>query len=109
MDLPEERGRPMQVVESNDIFEENDRRVLQTLTRVMRWLWFSFSLIYVGNIVHLFQIDYFELNVVTAIAFVILWLPTFVDRLQAPLVVRRYFCVLGMGQACISRIGNVRV
>ena len=97
MDLPEERGRPMQVVESNDIFEENDRRVLQTLTRVMRWLWFSFSLIYVGNIVHLFQIDYFELNVVTAIAFVILWLPTFVDRLQAPLVVRRYFCVLGMG------------
>lgn len=87
----------MAVLESNDIFEENDRRVLQTLTRVMRWLWFSFSLIYVGNVVHLFQIDYSELNIVTAIAFVILWLPTFVDRLQAPLVVRRYFCVLGMG------------
>ncbi|MBR5412944.1 MAG: response regulator [Fibrobacter sp.] len=87
----------MPVVESNDIFEENDRRVLQTLTRVMRWLWFSFSLIYIGNVVHLFQIDYYELNVVTAIAFFILWLPTFVDHLQAPLVVRRYFCVLGMG------------
>lgn len=87
----------MAVLESSDIFEENDRRVLQTLTRVMRWLWFSFSLIYVGNVVHLFQIDYSELNIVTAIAFVILWLPTFVDRLQAPLVVRRYFCVLGMG------------
>ena len=87
----------MPVVESNDIFEENDRRVLQTLTRVMRWLWFSFSLIYIGNVVHLFQIEYYELNVVTAIAFFILWLPTFVDHLQAPLVVRRYFCVLGMG------------
>ena len=85
------------MLESNDIFEENDRLVLQTLTRVMRWLWFSFSLIYIGNAVHLFQIDYYELNVVTAIAFVILWLPTFVDRLQAPLIVRRYFCVLGMG------------
>ena len=87
----------MPMLESNDIFEENDRLVLQTLTRVMRWLWFSFSLIYIGNVVHLFQIDYYELNVVTAIAFVILWLPTFVDRLQAPLIVRRYFCVLGMG------------
>lgn len=80
----------------NDIFEENDRRVLKKLTRVMRWLWAMFPLIYLGNIVHLFKIDYFELNVLTGIAFVILWLPTFTERMNAPLTLRRYFCVLGM-------------
>ena len=84
-------------MDSNDIFDENDRRVLQTLTRVMRWLWAMFPLIYLGNVVHLFKIDYFELNVLTAIAFVILWLPTFIERMGASLMVRRYFCVLGMG------------
>ncbi len=84
-------------MDSNDIFDENDRRVLQTLTRVMRWLWAMFPLIYLGNVIHLFKIDYFELNVLTAIAFVILWLPTFIERMGASLMVRRYFCVLGMG------------
>ena len=87
----------MSTLESNDIFEENDRRVLRTLTRVMRWLWAMFPLIYLGNIVHLFKIDYTELNFLTAIAFVILWLPTFIERMGASLMVRRYFCVLGMG------------
>ena len=77
----------------NDIFEENDRRVLKKLTRVMRWLWAMFPLIYLGNIVHLFKINYFELNVLTGIAFVILWLPTFTERMNAPLTLRRYFCV----------------
>ena len=80
----------------NDIFEENDRRVLKKLTRVMRWLWAMFPLIYLGNIVHLFKIDYYELSVLTGIAFVILWLPTFTERMNAPLTLRRYFCVLGM-------------
>ena len=84
-------------MDSNDIFDENDRRVLQTLTRVMRWLWAMFPLIYLGNIIHLFKIDYCELNILTAIAFVILWLPTFIERMGASLMVRRYFCVLGMG------------
>lgn len=84
-------------MDSNDIFDENDRRVLQTLTRVMRWLWAMFPLIYLGNVIHLFKIDYWELNVLTAIAFVILWLPTFIERMGASLMVRRYFCVLGMG------------
>ena len=84
-------------VDPNDIFDENDRRVLQTLTRVMRWLWAMFPLIYFGNVIHLFKIDYYELSVLTAIAFVILWLPTFIERMGASLMVRRYFCVLGMG------------
>ena len=87
----------MPTIDSNDIFDENDRRVLQTLTRVMRWLWAMFPLIYFGNIIHLFKIDYTELNFLTAIAFVILWLPTFIERMGASLMVRRYFCVLGMG------------
>jgi hypothetical protein len=65
-------------MESNEIFEENDRRVLKTLTLVMRWLWVMFPLIYVGNLVGLFKIDYYELSLLTAIAFVILWLPTFI-------------------------------
>lgn len=82
---------------SRDIFKANDRRVLRTLTRVMRWLWIMFPLIYFGNIVHLFQIDYGKLNVFTAIAFVILWIPTLIERMHAPLTLRRYFCVLGMG------------
>ena len=96
-DLPDERGGAMPTIEPNDIFDENDRRVLQTLTRVMRWLWAMFPLIYIGNILHLFKIDYCELTVLTGIAFVILWLPTFIERMGASLVVRRYFCVLGMG------------
>lgn len=87
----------MPTIDSNDIFDENDRRVLQTLTRVMRWLWAMFPLIYFGNIIHLFKIDYTELSFLTAIAFVILWLPTFIERMGASLMVRRYFCVLGMG------------
>ena len=87
----------MPTIDSNDIFDENDRRVLQTLTRVMRWLWAMFPLIYIGNLIHLFKIDYCELTVLTAIAFVILWLPTFIERMGASLMVRRYFCVLGMG------------
>lgn len=87
----------MRTIVPNDIFDENDRRVLQTLTRVMRWLWAMFPLIYFGNIIHLFKIDYCELTILTAIAFVILWLPTFIERMGAPLIVRRYFCVLGMG------------
>ena len=97
MGLPDERGVPMPSIYSNDIFDENDRRVLQTLTRVMRWLWAMFPLIYIGNILHLFKIDYCELTVLTVIAFVILWLPTFIERMGASLMVRRYFCVLGMG------------
>lgn len=96
-DLPDERGGAMPTIEPNDIFDENDRRVLQTLTRVMRWLWAMFPLIYIGNILHLFKIDYCELTVLTGIAFVILWLPTFIERMGASLMVRRYFCVLGMG------------
>ncbi|WP_298770490.1 histidine kinase dimerization/phospho-acceptor domain-containing protein, partial [uncultured Fibrobacter sp.] len=84
------------MMESNDIFEENDRRVLKTLTLVMRWLWVMFPLIYLGNVIGLFKIDYYELNLLTAIAFVILWLPTFIERMNASLKTRRYFCVLGM-------------
>ena len=87
----------MPTIDPNDIFDENDRRVLKTLTRVMRWLWAMFPLIYFGNIIHLFKIDYTELSFLTAIAFVILWLPTFIERMGASLMVRRYFCVLGMG------------
>ena len=83
-------------MKSNDIFEENDRRVLKTLTLVMRWLWVMFPLIYLGNVIGLFKIDYYELNLLTAIAFVILWLPTFIERMNASLKTRRYFCVLGM-------------
>lgn len=84
------------MMESNDIFEENDRRVLKTLTLVMRWLWVLFPLIYLGNLIGLFKIDYYELSLLTAIAFVILWLPTFIERMNASLKTRRYFCVLGM-------------
>ena len=76
-------------MESNEIFEENDRRVLKTLTLVMRWLWVMFPLIYVGNLVGLFKIDYYELSLLTAIAFVILWLPTFIERMNASLKTRR--------------------
>ena len=82
---------------SKNIFEENDRRVLKSLTRVMRWLWVAFPLIYLGNLFHLFQIDYRELTISTGIAFVILWIPTFTERMNAPVKLRRYFCVLGMG------------
>ena len=82
---------------SKNIFEENDRRVLKSLTRVMRWLWVAFPLIYLGNLFHLFQIDYRELSISTGIAFVILWIPTFTERMNAPVKLRRYFCVLGMG------------
>ena len=97
-------------MDSNDVFEENDLHVLRTLTRVMRWLWLAFPLIYLGNVVRLFQIDYFKLTVSTLIAFVILWLPTFVERLNAPLRLRQYFCVLGMASiiamlACNENIG----
>lgn len=83
-------------MDSVDIFEENDRCVLKTLTRVMRWLWVAFPLIYLGNVVHLFKIDYFDLSASSVIAFVVLWFPTLLERLNAPLTLRRYFCVLGM-------------
>ncbi|WP_298768614.1 histidine kinase dimerization/phospho-acceptor domain-containing protein, partial [uncultured Fibrobacter sp.] len=99
----------MRTIVPNDIFDENDRRVLQTLTRVMRWLWAMFPLIYFGNIIHLFKIDYCELTILTAIAFVILWLPTFIERMGAPLVVRRYFCVLGMGSIIATLATNENI
>ena len=66
----------MPTPDSCDIFEENERRVLRTLTRVMRWLWVTFPFIYLGNVVGLFQIEYRYLNISTAITLVVLWLPT---------------------------------
>ena len=86
----------MPTVDSCDIFEENDRRVLRTLTRVMRWLWITFPFIYLGNAIHLFQIDYFDLHIYSAITLVILWIPTIIEQLRAPLMLRRYVCVLGI-------------
>ena len=83
-------------MEPSDIFEENDRRVLRILTRAMRWLWVAFPLIFIGNAIHLFKIDYYDLGLSSAFAFVILWSPTFLERKKAPLALRRYFCVLGM-------------
>lgn len=96
-------------MESNEIFEENDRRVLNTLTLVMRWLWVMFPLIYVGNLVGLFKIDYYELSLLTAIAFVILWLPTFIERMNASLKTRRYFCVLGMASIIAMLATNANI
>ncbi len=83
-------------MDSKDIFEENDRLVLKTLTLIMRWLWVAFPLIFLGNVIHLFQIDNYELGVLTAVSFVILWLPTLIERMNASLTLRRYFCILGM-------------
>ncbi len=97
------------MMESNDIFEENDRRVLKTLTLVMRWLWVLFPLIYLGNLIGLFKIDYYELSLLTAIAFVILWLPTFIERMNASLKTRRYFCVLGMASIIAMLATNANI
>ena len=95
----------MPTPDSCDIFEENERRVLCTLTRVMRWLWVTFPFIYLGNVVGLFQIEYRYLNISTAITLVVLWIPTFIERMNAPLILRRYFCVLGIA-CCIAMLAS---
>ena len=95
----------MPTPDSCDIFEENERRVLRTLTRVMRWLWVTFPFIYLGNVVGLFQIEYRYLNISTAITLVVLWIPTIIERMNAPLMLRRYFCVLGIA-CCIAMFAS---
>lgn len=95
----------MPTPDSCDIFEENERRVLCTLTCVMRWLWVTFPFIYLGNVVGLFQIEYRYLNISTAITLVVLWIPTFIERMNAPLILRRYFCVLGIA-CCIAMLAS---
>jgi signal transduction histidine kinase len=53
----------------------------------------------------LFQIAYCDLNVSTGITLVVLWLPTIIERMNAPLVLRRYFCVLGIA-CCIAMLAS---
>lgn len=81
----------------SSFFYENEMRVLHSLTRVMRWLWLAFPMIYLGNILKLFQIEYSELNDLALISLLILWLPTLAERAGISPKIRRYLCVVGLG------------
>lgn len=78
-------------------FYENELRVLHSIARVMRWMWFCFPIIYLGNILKLFQIEYSSLNDLALTCLILLWLPTLVEMLGVSPRIRRYVCVVGMG------------
>ncbi len=83
--------------QTSRILEANERRVLEITTRYMRRLGLLFLPIYLGNILGFFQISYMALTVAAVISTVILWLPTLAQKLGAPMRLRRYICVLGLG------------
>ncbi len=79
-----------------DLFLDNDRRVLDSLTGVMRWLWLAFPFVYIGNLSGVFQIDFFKLNALGLVSLVILFLPTLAQKTGVPYSLRRYICVIGL-------------
>lgn len=79
-----------------DFFVENDLRITKMVIRVLRWLIIVFPLLILLSVLGIFQSKLSNLIPLTVIAVIVTMGPTVAYKLNVPIVVMKYVCILAI-------------
>ncbi len=89
-----------------DFFELNDRKVCKRLSKVLFWMTLVFPVLFLATALGVFQIQYGDLAVLSAIGCVCTIGPSVLQRLGTPARMMKYISVLAVGFVVMLLGGN---
>lgn len=89
-----------------DFFELNDQKVCKRLSKVLLWMTLVFPVLFLATVLGVFQIQYGDLAVLSAIGCVCTIGPSVLQRLGTPARKMKYISVLAVGFVIMLLGGN---
>lgn len=85
-----------------DFFEQNNLKVCRQLAKVLLWMTLVFPVLFLATALHIFQIQYKDLAILSFIGCFCTIGPTILQKIGVPVNVMKYVSVLAVGIAIVS-------